>query len=163
MEKKKVTKSKKKLGIMDLKAASVTKTKQHTHTPLLPPVRPTRPSRSSSRSGNVVPSTLLPRTSRNMNHFPISYFRYKWQCLQRVAREALPAPLSWPALFFCVHCWQWWSNVQRQICESCNPFWLVGSWKKLPCVHLSAFFSLMENVNGIARLRLTRQSSYRTK
>jgi len=74
VEKKKVTKSKKKLGIMDLKAASVTKTKQHTHTPLLPPVRPTRPSRSSSRSGNVVPSNLLPTSgnSRNMNHFPIS-------------------------------------------------------------------------------------------
>jgi len=41
-------------------------------TPLLPPVRPPRPSCSSSRSGNVVPSTLLPRNSRNMNHFPIS-------------------------------------------------------------------------------------------
>ena len=41
-------------------------------TPLLPPVRPAGPSCSSSRSGNVVPSTLLPRNSRNMNHFPIS-------------------------------------------------------------------------------------------
>jgi len=40
--------------------------------PLLPPVRPTPPSCSSSRSGNVVPSTLLPRNPRNMIHFPIS-------------------------------------------------------------------------------------------
>jgi len=31
-----------------------------------------RPSRSSSRSGNVVPSTLLPKNSRNLNLFPIS-------------------------------------------------------------------------------------------
>jgi len=52
------------LGKEGLKEAHVT--------PLLPPVRPTRPSCSSSRSGNVVPSTLLPRNSRNMNHFPIS-------------------------------------------------------------------------------------------
>jgi len=40
-------------------------------TPSLPPVRPTRPGRSSSRSGNVVPSTLLSRNSRYMKHFPI--------------------------------------------------------------------------------------------
>ena len=42
------------LGKEGLKEAPVT---------LLPPVRPARPSRSSSRSGNVVPSTLLPRNS----------------------------------------------------------------------------------------------------
>jgi len=52
------------LGHEGLNAAPVTL--------LLPPVRPTRPSRSSSRSGNVVPSTLLPRNSRNLFHFPIS-------------------------------------------------------------------------------------------
>ena len=52
------------LGKEGLKEAPVT--------PLLHPVRPTRPSCSSSRSGNVVPSTLLPRNSRNTNHFPIS-------------------------------------------------------------------------------------------
>ena len=31
-----------------------------------------RPSRSSSRSGNVVPSALLPRNPRTLNHFPLS-------------------------------------------------------------------------------------------
>ena len=44
--------------------------KEDPATPLLPPVRPTGPSRSSSRSGNVVPFILLPRNPRNMNHFP---------------------------------------------------------------------------------------------
>jgi len=41
-------------------------------TPLLPTMRPNQPSRSFSCSGNVVPSTLLPRNPRNLNHFPIS-------------------------------------------------------------------------------------------
>ena len=40
--------------------------------PLLPTMRPNRPRCSFSRSGNVVPSTLLPRNPCNLNHFTIS-------------------------------------------------------------------------------------------
>jgi len=39
---------------------------------LLPTMGPNRPSRSSSCSGNVVPSALLPRNPRTLNHFPLS-------------------------------------------------------------------------------------------
>jgi len=32
-----------------------------------------RPSRSSSRSGNVVPPAILPKNPRTLNHFSLSY------------------------------------------------------------------------------------------
>jgi len=53
----------------------------------VPQVRSNRPSRSSSRSGNVVPSVLLPRNSRQCDHYG-----WKWKLFKS---KAVISKVNW--------------------------------------------------------------------
>ena len=72
-------------------------------THFLPTVCHNRPTRSTSRTGSLVPPTLLPRNTRNLNHFPIADSGDRTKRVSR--KELLGPPPSRPALLCCVHCW----------------------------------------------------------